>query len=170
MRDARSKVPVTVPVVTRTAGRRSCARRRSTRGIMDNDSPTLATSAVDPNFIEDGGAVGLFSSTTIDTIEPDEQIRTLQLTVDGLQNGADEFLTIDGESLALADVTEEVNFLRVGQLNRGIQEYVPVILVFRRAPDLRIRRADGAGLVRCALSDQGICIGTLRRTAGRHAA
>ena len=32
-----------------------------------NDSPMLATTADDPNFLEEGGAVGVFSTTTIDT-------------------------------------------------------------------------------------------------------
>ena len=68
-----------------------------------NDPPALTATGSNPTFIEGGPAVGLFSGTTVDAVEAGDLVRTIRLTVNGLQNGASENLVIDGTNVALVD-------------------------------------------------------------------
>ena len=62
--------------------------------------------------------------------------------------------------LALAEVTERVEFLRIGELDAHVREDVPVVAVLGATPDLRIRLANVRLLVRRAVVDQRLGIGT----------
>jgi hypothetical protein len=66
-----------------------------------NDAPSLSATGDDPTFTEGGAAAGLYSSTSIDLVEAGDEVKTLTLTVAGLQNGADEILNVDGTDVAL---------------------------------------------------------------------
>jgi hypothetical protein len=66
-----------------------------------NDAPSLSATGDDPTFTEGGAAAGLYSTTSIDLVEAADEVKTLTLTVAGLQNGADEILNIDGTDVAL---------------------------------------------------------------------
>ncbi len=68
-----------------------------------NDSPSLATTGTNPNFVEDGGPVSLFSGSIVDLVEMGDQVRTIEMTVAGLQNGVDEQLAVDGQLISLFD-------------------------------------------------------------------
>jgi VCBS repeat-containing protein len=70
-----------------------------------NDAPTLSAVASNPTFIEDQGAVDLFDSVSISTIEASQTIRQLTLTVSGLADGDSEHLIIDGSTVPLTDGT-----------------------------------------------------------------
>ena len=70
-----------------------------------NDPPTLIAMALDPTFIEGGGPVVLYSDTSIDVVEAGDLVKTLELTVSGLENGDDEILVVDGTSVTLVDGT-----------------------------------------------------------------
>jgi flagellar basal body rod protein FlgG len=71
--------------------------------VAVNDPPTLAAMATDPTFTEDGPAVTLYEDTSIDVVEAADRVKTLVLTVSGLQNGGDEILVVDGTEVALTD-------------------------------------------------------------------
>ncbi len=68
-----------------------------------NDAPALTATRADPVFIEDGGAVSLFSGTVVDTVESGQDISEITLTVADLANGTDEILSIDGTAVVLID-------------------------------------------------------------------
>jgi VCBS repeat-containing protein len=74
-----------------------------------NDAPGLTTTPTDPTFTEKAGLgqqadpVALFSATAIDTVEAGQGIVGLNLSVSGLQDGADETLVVDGSAIALVD-------------------------------------------------------------------
>ena len=65
-----------------------------------NDAPTFSTTNSTPTFTENAGAVGLFSGTSIDAVEVGDLIDTLTVTVDGLADGSDEILVVDGQAIA----------------------------------------------------------------------
>ncbi len=70
-----------------------------------NDAPTLTTtnnttaSAVSGS----GTAISLFDDTAISTMEPEQGLSRLTLTVSGVTDGTKEFLTINGSDIALTD-------------------------------------------------------------------
>ena len=70
-----------------------------------NDEPTLTVSASDPTFIVGEGATGLFSGTSVDTVEGGQTIEALTLRVTNVMDGGNEILNIDGNQIALADGT-----------------------------------------------------------------
>jgi len=66
-----------------------------------NDAPTLTATAASPNFTVGGAAVPLYSGAAINAAEAADKVRSLKLTVAGLQNGSQEILVVDGTSVAL---------------------------------------------------------------------
>ncbi|MCH2172094.1 DUF4347 domain-containing protein, partial [Myxococcota bacterium] len=72
-----------------------------------NDAPALSANASNPTFTENGAPEGLYTGTAIDLTEAADQVASLTLTVSGLQNGTDELLIVDGESVVLVDGTAQ---------------------------------------------------------------
>ena len=68
-----------------------------------NDAPTLTATALNPTFTEGGSAVDLFSAVSSSTVESDQLMRQLTLTLTGVSDGADEILNIYGSDVALTD-------------------------------------------------------------------
>ncbi|MCL2893171.1 beta strand repeat-containing protein [Brenneria tiliae] len=66
-----------------------------------NDAPLLTTTPADAGYVEGGEAAGLFSGTTVSTVEAGQTVTALTLSVSGLSDGAGETLTIDGTAIAL---------------------------------------------------------------------
>jgi hypothetical protein len=72
-----------------------------------NFAPTLAATADNPAFIESAqldtqvAAVTVFAGANASTIEPGQSIIGLNLTVAGLQDGADETVIVDGTTIEL---------------------------------------------------------------------
>ena len=72
-----------------------------------NDAPTFSTTNSTPTFTENGGAVSLFSGTSVDPVEAGDLIDTLRITVDSLADGSDEILVIDGQDVELTHLNNE---------------------------------------------------------------
>ncbi|MBT6479756.1 MAG: hypothetical protein HOK69_11755, partial [Gammaproteobacteria bacterium] len=68
-----------------------------------NDQPTLSATGDSPTFTEDGAVAGIFSSTSISTVESGQNITELKFTVTNINDGTDEKLGIDGETITLTD-------------------------------------------------------------------
>ncbi|MFJ4142784.1 beta-propeller fold lactonase family protein [Pseudomonas sp. NPDC089734] len=68
-----------------------------------NNAPTLATTASDPKYSAQGNPVTVFQGTVIDTGEKAQLVSGLDLSVTGVQDGANEILVIDGTRIALTD-------------------------------------------------------------------
>lgn len=68
-----------------------------------NNAPTLAATATNPTFTEDGAAALLFSAAAASTVEPGQQLTALTLTVTNVSDGTHEILVIDGSDVALTD-------------------------------------------------------------------
>lgn len=66
-----------------------------------NDAPTITATGNNPTYTENGSAVDLFSSVSINTIETGQTITSMTLTVTNLADGSDELLRIDGTDIAL---------------------------------------------------------------------
>ncbi len=72
-----------------------------------NDAPTLSVTNATPTFTENGGAVSLFSGTSVDAVEAGDLIDTLQITVDGIADGSNEILVVDGQDIELTHLNNE---------------------------------------------------------------
>ncbi len=72
-----------------------------------NDAPNFSVVNSTPMFVENGGAVNLFSGTSIDLIEVGDAVSTLKVTVDAIADGNHERLIIDGEAIELTDLNAE---------------------------------------------------------------
>ncbi|WP_259235278.1 VCBS domain-containing protein [Bradyrhizobium elkanii] len=71
-----------------------------------NDAPTLTATASNPTFMEaagssQGAAVSVFSSANASTVESGQTITALTFTVSGLQDGANEKISVDGTAITL---------------------------------------------------------------------
>lgn len=64
-----------------------------------NDPATGETTPLDPTFTEEGESVGLFSNTTLDTVESGQQIWRVVLTLDS--NGSNEQIRAVGQQFSL---------------------------------------------------------------------
>jgi hypothetical protein len=71
--------------------------------IAVNDQPYLSATGLSPTYTENGSAVDLFGNADIGTIETGQKIKSLTLTVSGLQDGGNEQLVVDGETISLVD-------------------------------------------------------------------
>ena len=70
-----------------------------------NDAPSLTAGSGAVSFVEGSSAVGLFSDAAISTVEAGQSILQFTLTVSHLSDGGNEFLGIDGSSVALTPGT-----------------------------------------------------------------
>ena len=68
-----------------------------------NDAPTLTANAANPTFTEGNGFHPLFTSAAASTIEADQTITSMTLTVSNVTDGADEMLAMDGTAVLLTD-------------------------------------------------------------------
>ena len=68
-----------------------------------NDSPTLTATGTNPNYVEGVAGSDLYSTATVSTVESGQTIVQLILTVDHINDGSSEILSIDGSELALTD-------------------------------------------------------------------
>lgn len=68
-----------------------------------NNAPSLSSTPAQTTYIENQGAVTLFSNTRIDTVEAGQNLLQLQLSVSGLTDGGNEILYIDGSAIALIE-------------------------------------------------------------------
>ncbi len=68
-----------------------------------NDAPELSSQATNPTYSDNAGTVNIFKDTAIDTIEPEQAVLGITLTVSGLVSGESDYLVIDGKSVALSD-------------------------------------------------------------------
>ncbi|MEW5835207.1 MAG: DUF4347 domain-containing protein, partial [Pseudomonadota bacterium] len=107
-RDSNSTDPSTATrtisvTVNDGSGGTSTASNVSVSVIGVNDPPTLSATGSTPTYTENGSAVGLFSGTSISTIESGQSIKTLDLTVSNVGDGSAEILTIDGTDVALTN-------------------------------------------------------------------
>ncbi|WP_069275878.1 beta strand repeat-containing protein [Bradyrhizobium elkanii] len=71
-----------------------------------NDAPTLAATASNPTFMEAAGssqaaAVSVFSSANASTVDSGQTITALTFTIGGLQDGANEKISVDGTAITL---------------------------------------------------------------------
>ncbi|WP_225580461.1 DUF4347 domain-containing protein [Pseudomonas sp. PDM16] len=66
-----------------------------------NDAPTITATGNNPTYTENGSAVDLFNSVSINTIEAGQSITRMTLSVTNLADGSDELLRIDGTDIAL---------------------------------------------------------------------
>ena len=68
-----------------------------------NDEPTLTATGSSPSFVEGGSAVGLFSASAASSVESGQTFTEVKVTVTNVSDGAgaNEFLAIDGENIAL---------------------------------------------------------------------
>ncbi|MDJ0784048.1 MAG: DUF2341 domain-containing protein, partial [Desulfosarcinaceae bacterium] len=94
-----------------------------------NDAPTISVTNATPTFTENGGAVSLFSSTTIDPVESGDLIDTLQLTVDGLADGSDEILVVDGQDIALTHLNSETTATNGYDVNVSVSGTTATIVI-----------------------------------------
>ncbi|WP_404307819.1 DUF4347 domain-containing protein [Neorhodopirellula lusitana] len=75
-------------------------------GTLTVDSaPSLTTTAGNPTFAENSGAVSLFGGTVADTNDSGQTFTELQWTVTNVSEGSNEIVTADGSSFALVDGT-----------------------------------------------------------------
>ncbi|MDI9855895.1 DUF4347 domain-containing protein [Comamonas sp. 17RB] len=70
-----------------------------------NDTPVATVVATNPTYTENGSAVQLFSSASINTIESGQKITQMTFTVTTVYNGAAEKLVIDGSDVTLVNGT-----------------------------------------------------------------
>jgi hypothetical protein len=66
-----------------------------------NDPPTLSLTPNDPTFSEGDSPVGLFSGVSFSTVEAGQNILSLELRIDNIENDMDEILYIDGSDVGL---------------------------------------------------------------------
>ncbi len=66
-----------------------------------NDAPSLTATGDDPGLTEGAGAQGVFSVTSIDTVEAGQTIIGLTFTVTNVDGTTDEVLAIDGSNITL---------------------------------------------------------------------
>ncbi|MFT5098768.1 MAG: hypothetical protein ACI9HY_000881, partial [Planctomycetaceae bacterium] len=74
-----------------------------TTTITDLDeAPTLTATASNATFTENASSpVSIFTSTSVDTVEPGQTVENLVFTVNNLVDGANEVITIDGSPVSL---------------------------------------------------------------------
>ncbi|MEL6106198.1 MAG: LamG-like jellyroll fold domain-containing protein [Planctomycetota bacterium] len=90
-------------VVTDGDGGTSAVANRVMNVVTQNDAPSISVTGDSPTFTEDAGAVGLFSGAIVDAIEASDLIQQVTLTVDGLTDGSDEKLVVDGTTIELTN-------------------------------------------------------------------
>jgi autotransporter-associated beta strand protein len=71
--------------------------------VATNDAPTLTATGATPTFTEGGAAVGLFSGTSVSTVESGQLITMLTVTVTNVTEGSDEVIYFDGSDIPLVN-------------------------------------------------------------------
>ncbi|WP_193907415.1 autotransporter-associated beta strand repeat-containing protein [Cellvibrio polysaccharolyticus] len=71
--------------------------------VAVNDAPTLSTTGATPTFTEGGLPVSLFSGTSVSTVESDQLIIMLTVTVTNVTEGSDEVIHFDGSDIPLTN-------------------------------------------------------------------
>ncbi|WP_157152685.1 DUF4347 domain-containing protein, partial [Cellvibrio sp. BR] len=71
--------------------------------VATNDAPTLTATGATPTFTEGGAAVGLFSGTSVSTVESGQLITMLTVTVTNVTEGSDEIMYFDGSDIPLVN-------------------------------------------------------------------
>lgn len=82
-------------------GGTSTAAQVTVNVIGVNDAPTITATGNNPTYTENGSAVDLFNSVSINTIETGQTITGMTLTVTNLADGSHELLLVDGTNIAL---------------------------------------------------------------------
>jgi hypothetical protein len=85
------------------SGAKDSVTETFTISLLDiNEKPRLAATGLTSTFTENGAAVDLFSGVSVGTVEAGQTIRSLVLTVAGLDaSGSGDRLVIDGTTVAL---------------------------------------------------------------------
>ena len=73
--------------------------------VQNNDEPTLTATGSNPTFTESGAAAGLFSGSSVSTIESGQTLSALTLTVTNVNDGSNEILNTDGTAIVLTNGT-----------------------------------------------------------------
>ncbi len=68
-----------------------------------NDAPTATVTALNPVFLEGDSGVLLFADSAVSTVEIDQFVTGLTITVSNVSDGVDERLIADGISIVLVD-------------------------------------------------------------------
>lgn len=71
--------------------------------VAQNSEPVVSSNPLNPTFVEDGGAVAVFSSTSIDVIDAGQNVKGISLVIDDVVDGANEQIIIDGSIIELID-------------------------------------------------------------------
>ncbi|MCW8347101.1 Ig-like domain-containing protein [Vibrio sp. ZSDZ65] len=66
-----------------------------------NDAPTLTALGLNPEFIEGGSAAQVFSGSSVSTVEANQNINGLTMTVSNVSDSGAEKLSVDGVSIIL---------------------------------------------------------------------
>ena len=93
--------------VTDGDGGTSATATRTMNVIPINDAPILSISSDNPTFTENGSPVGVYSNASVDLVEAADNATAMVISVDGLANGSDEILVIDGQAIELTDLNSE---------------------------------------------------------------
>jgi mRNA-degrading endonuclease toxin of MazEF toxin-antitoxin module len=72
---------------------------------VPNEPPTISISAYTPTVTTSNSETTLFNCTSISTVEANQHINNIVLQVDGLQDGPNEILQIDGSDISLGNVS-----------------------------------------------------------------
>lgn len=69
--------------------------------VAVNDAPVIAGAAQANDYSVSGTKVPLFSDVSVSAVEQNQSLSSLTFTVSGVQDGAGEYLTLDGVDIAL---------------------------------------------------------------------
>ena len=72
-----------------------------------NDTPFSSVVTSSPTFNENSSPVTLFASAMVDLVESADLVSSMVFTIDGLENGSDEKLIVDGHVVELVDSNSE---------------------------------------------------------------
>ncbi len=96
-----------------------------------NDAPIVSVSNATPTFTENGGAVGLFSGTSIDPVEVGDLVDTVHLRVESLSDGSDEVLVVDGQAIELTHLNSETTLANGYDVDVSISGTTANVLITR---------------------------------------
>ncbi len=111
-----------------------------------NDSPIFTTTDLSPTFIENLGAVSVFSGSSANLIESADLVETLIVTVNFIADGSHEKLIIDGEQIDLVhlnNVTTGANSFDVAVSVTGSTATVTITKVGGYSPASAEALVDG---------------------------
>ena len=109
-----------------------------------NDAPITSISASSPTFTENGGAVGLFNSASVDVVESGDLVSQIVITVDGLANGSDEKLIVDGHVIELTDLNSETTATNSYDVDVSVSGTTATVTISKTGGLLTARRGKSA--------------------------